>query len=96
MNDVRIVRPAQRDAGTAQTPGMTRVAGVSAAALSFVLFLNPTANWYALGMAFIVAAVLAWTKPGDRGRLVWIGAMIGTTFLLRQLSGPCVAWTGFR
>ena len=29
MSDVRIVRPDQRDAGTAQTPGMTRVAGVS-------------------------------------------------------------------
>jgi uncharacterized RmlC-like cupin family protein len=30
MTDVRIVRPHERDAGTAQTPGMTRVAGVSA------------------------------------------------------------------
>ncbi|MEX2246436.1 MAG: cupin domain-containing protein [Dehalococcoidia bacterium] len=31
MNDVRIVRPHERDAATAQTPGMARVAGVSAA-----------------------------------------------------------------
>ncbi len=30
MSDVRIVKPHERDAGTAQTPGMTRVAGVSA------------------------------------------------------------------
>jgi uncharacterized RmlC-like cupin family protein len=30
MSDIRIVRPHERDAGTAQTPGMTRVAGVSA------------------------------------------------------------------
>lgn len=30
MNGVRIVRPAERDASTAQTPGMTRTAGVSA------------------------------------------------------------------
>jgi uncharacterized RmlC-like cupin family protein len=30
MSDVRIIRPHERDAGTAQTPGMTRVAGVSA------------------------------------------------------------------
>jgi uncharacterized RmlC-like cupin family protein len=29
MSDVRIVRPDQRDAGTAQTPGMVRLAGVS-------------------------------------------------------------------
>lgn len=29
--DVRIVRPQERDANTAQTPGMTRVAGISAA-----------------------------------------------------------------
>jgi uncharacterized RmlC-like cupin family protein len=31
MSGVAIVRPEQRDAGTAQTPGMTRLAGVSAA-----------------------------------------------------------------
>lgn len=31
MRGVVIVRPEQRDAGTAQTPGMTRLAGVSAA-----------------------------------------------------------------
>jgi len=30
MSDVVIVRPHERDAGTAQTPGMQRVAGVSA------------------------------------------------------------------
>jgi uncharacterized RmlC-like cupin family protein len=30
MNDIRVVKPHERDAGTAQTPGMTRVAGVSA------------------------------------------------------------------
>jgi uncharacterized RmlC-like cupin family protein len=30
MSDVIIVRPHQRDASTAQTPGMTRVAGVAA------------------------------------------------------------------
>ena len=31
MNEVRVVRPHERDATTAQTPGMTRVAGISAA-----------------------------------------------------------------
>jgi uncharacterized RmlC-like cupin family protein len=31
MTEIRIVRPHERDAGTAQTPGMTRVAGISAA-----------------------------------------------------------------
>ncbi len=30
MSEIRIVKPHERDAGTAQTPGMTRVAGVSA------------------------------------------------------------------
>lgn len=30
MSDIRIIKPHQRDAGTAQTPGMTRLAGVSA------------------------------------------------------------------
>ena len=31
MSDVRVIRPHERDATTAQTPGMARVAGVSAA-----------------------------------------------------------------
>jgi uncharacterized RmlC-like cupin family protein len=31
VSEIRIIRPHQRDAGTAQTPGMTRIAGVSAA-----------------------------------------------------------------
>ena len=31
MSDVRVIKPDQRDPGTAQTPGMTRLAGVSAA-----------------------------------------------------------------
>ena len=30
MSEIRVVKPNQRDAGTAQTPGMTRVAGISA------------------------------------------------------------------
>ena len=30
MSDIRVIRPHERDAGTAQTPGMTRVAGVAA------------------------------------------------------------------
>ncbi|MGH7003721.1 MAG: hypothetical protein ACREIP_07220, partial [Alphaproteobacteria bacterium] len=66
-------------------------AGVSAAALSFVLFLNPSANWYALAMAFVVTGVLAWTKPGDRWRVISIGVLLGSAFLLRQLSGVFLA-----
>ena len=31
MSEIRVVKPHERDAATAQTPGMTRVAGVSAA-----------------------------------------------------------------
>ena len=31
MSDVRVIRPHQRDAAAAQTPGMTRLAGVSSA-----------------------------------------------------------------
>lgn len=30
MSEIRVVKPHERDAGTAQTPGMTRVAGISA------------------------------------------------------------------
>ena len=31
MSEIRVVKPHERDAGTSQTPGMTRVAGVSPA-----------------------------------------------------------------
>jgi len=31
MSEIRVVKPHERDAGTAQTPGMVRTAGISAA-----------------------------------------------------------------
>jgi hypothetical protein len=55
--------------------------------LSFVQFLNPTANWYALFLAIATIAWLSWTPVGLRWRHMVTGFLVGTTFLFRQLSG---------
>lgn len=64
--------------------------GFAAAALTFVQFLNPTANWYALFVAVIAMLVLA-SPSRSAGRLVAIGFLLGLVFLLRQLTGVLFA-----
>lgn len=63
---------------------------VAAAALTFVQFLNPTANWYALFVA--VLAITALASPSRSGaRLLMIGFLLGALFLVRQLTGVLFA-----
>jgi hypothetical protein len=64
--------------------------GLAAAALTFVQFLNPTANWYALFVAVLAIATLAWPSR-SRGRWVVVGFLLGVLFLVRQLSGVLFA-----
>ncbi len=64
---------------------------ISFTALSFVQFLNPSANWYALALAVTMIGVLVWLPPGARGRLETIGLLLALVFLFRQLSGVLVA-----
>jgi len=59
-------------------------------ALSFVQFLNPSANWYVLFVAFAVIACLYWLKPGLT-RYFIVGFLLALAFLLRQLSGIFLA-----
>jgi ABC-type multidrug transport system fused ATPase/permease subunit len=67
---------------------ITAVIGALAlTSLSFVQFLNPTANWYCLFLAIATIAWLSWTSPGHRARDIGTGVLVGTTFLFRQLSG---------
>lgn len=59
--------------------------------LTFVQFLNPTANWYCL---FLTIAAIGWltlVPPGQRGRHFVTGILVGTSFLFRQLSGVFLA-----
>ena len=65
-------------------------AALAAAALTFVQFLNPTANWYALFVAVLATMVLAWPTRSP-ARLVSVGFLLGALFLVRQLSGVLFA-----
>ncbi|HEX2117388.1 MAG TPA: hypothetical protein VHM01_23535 [Alphaproteobacteria bacterium] len=66
-------------------------AALALTSLSFIQFLNPTANWYALFLAVVVTWMLARV---DRTRplvIETIGFLLVTTFLFRQLTGVIVA-----
>lgn len=67
------------------------VGALALTSLTFVQFLNPTANWYALFLTICTIAWLAWIPPGRAGRHFVAGLLIGTTFLFRQLSGVILA-----
>lgn len=66
-------------------------AGISMMALTFVQFLNPTANWYALFATVLLIAVTAWMPKEARWRYALLGALVMTVFMLRQLTGAFVA-----
>lgn len=65
--------------------------GLAMAALTFVQFLNPSANWYTLFFAVCCVFVIDRVPPGTRGRVEILGALVVTAFLFRQLSGVFVA-----
>ncbi|MCZ6665458.1 MAG: hypothetical protein O7B81_09150 [Gammaproteobacteria bacterium] len=60
-------------------------------ALSFVQFLNPTANWHALFVYVVIVCALAWLPRECRWRLAVLGFLIGTLVMFRQLTGVIVA-----
>jgi hypothetical protein len=64
---------------------------VATTCLSFVQFMNPTANWYGLTLTFVIAAVMAWARPGGTTRYLALGLLVGLVFLFRQLTGVFVA-----
>jgi hypothetical protein len=67
------------------------ISGAAAiAALTFIQFLNPTANWYALFLTLSIIAVLTWDKPGPR-RDVLCGFLLGLLFLFRQPTSVFIA-----
>ncbi len=70
---------------------------IATAALSFVQFLNPSANWYALFLMFACAALLAGKFATSRWSMVALGALLGLAVLIRHPSGVilamgCLTW----
>lgn len=70
---------------------LAALAAISFTALSFVQFLNPSANWYALALVVAIIGVLSWLPARARGRLETIGLLLALVFLFRQLTGVLVA-----
>ncbi|MFK8017495.1 MAG: hypothetical protein AB8G17_18875 [Gammaproteobacteria bacterium] len=73
----------------------SQIAAVAAATtfacLTFVQFLNPTANWYALAGVVLIITWLHNTDRATRGRYLVLGLLIGLVALIRQLSGVIAA-----
>ncbi len=70
--------------------GLAILCGTVMASLTFVQFLNPTANWYCLFFVVVIILLLDSTAISGRSRLTLIGAMVGLVFLTRQLNGVIV------
>jgi hypothetical protein len=63
------------------------VAGSAAmSCLTFIQFLNPSANWYALFLGTATIALLTHGRPGGRRDLL-TGFLLGLVFLFRQPTG---------
>ncbi|MDT8321567.1 MAG: hypothetical protein RQ826_13670 [Xanthomonadales bacterium] len=75
-------------------PGTTRISAFAAStatvAYGFVLFPNPSANWYALFLATLLTYVMS-IRADSNGKFVLIGLLIGICFLTRQLSAVFLA-----
>lgn len=60
-------------------------------ALSTLMFINPTPNWYALSLTVMLIGAARWMTPGTALRIVVLGFMAGQVLLMRQLTGVFVA-----
>lgn len=67
------------------------VGATTITALGFLQFLDPTAHWYALFLALLLAYVMHAVPARARFRLDAIGAIVATAVLFRQLSGVFLA-----
>lgn len=72
-------------------PLVAAVGAIAAAALTFVLFPNPTANWYALALAICAAALLSTQRLPLPLMAGLLGFVLGNAFLFRQLSAVFLA-----
>jgi hypothetical protein len=72
-------------------PIVAAVGAIAASALTFVLFVNPTANWYALFLALCAVGLLSWPRLPLATMAPWLGFLLGNAFLFRQLSAVFLA-----
>lgn len=70
---------------------LAAAAAVVLTALSFVQYLNPTANWYGLFLAILITWLLAAVDRERPLALETIGFLLVTLFLFRQITGVFVA-----
>ena len=70
---------------------LAAVGAVASNALGVVHFMSPTANWYCLALAVVLAWWLTALRPGHPARLAGAGALLATLTLLRHLSGVWAA-----
>lgn len=68
-------------------PLVAAAATVTVAAFSFVQFPNPSANWHALLLFFLLCLCLERLPKDTACRLVLAGLLVGLCFFTRQLSG---------
>lgn len=72
-------------------PWVALVASLVGTAFGVVQFLDPTAHWYSLVLFWVIALYLAEADLGRPWRLEFLGALVGTQFCFRQLSGVITA-----
>lgn len=68
-------------------PWLGIIASVSLTGLGILQYFNPTAHWYCQVLFIGLIGVLHWTRPSSLGRMLFLGYLIGTIFLFRQLTG---------
>lgn len=68
-------------------PWLGTIVSVSLTGLGILQYFNPTAHWYCHVLFIVLIGVLHWTRPSSLGRMVFLGFLIGTIFLFRQLTG---------
>jgi len=62
-------------------------AAIALTAFSFVQFVNATPNWYLVFFAILIGYVVDRTDPTTKRSLLFVGFLIGISFLFRQLTG---------
>jgi len=66
--------------------------GLAAAAFGFIVFNNPSANWYAAFLCFAAMAAAAAPELSWRRKALLLGFIVGCAFLFRQATGVFLAW----
>jgi hypothetical protein len=70
---------------------LAAIASIAGTALGVVHFMSPTANWYCLALAVVLAWWLTAVRPDHPARLVGAGALLAAMTLFRHLSGVWAA-----